>query len=74
MEGSTPGTDLKPGEICNQSGLYLVTHQAHRLPHKVVISQGDLLPPCRHCGEAVRFQLIMATGTETSARGAGQSS
>jgi hypothetical protein len=74
MEGSTPGTDLQPGELCPQSGLYLVIHQAHRLPHKVVISHGDLLPSCRHCGEAVRFQLIMATGAEASARGAGQSS
>jgi hypothetical protein len=74
MEGSTPGTDLKPGEICSQSGLYRVIHRAHRMPHKAVISQGDIFPSCSRCGAAVRFKLIMATGAEASARGAGQSS
>jgi len=63
MEGDSEA-ELHPGDICAHSGLYEVTHQAHRLPHKVVVVKGDTLPRCKHCGNAVRFRLIMRSFSE----------
>lgn len=56
--------ELRPGDVCAYSGLYEVTHVAHRPPHRVVALKGDALPRCKHCGDAVRFRLIMRSFTE----------
>ena len=68
MEGRLE-PELQPGNICAHSGLYEVihheaTHPAHRPPHKVVVVKGDTLPRCKHCGDAVRFRLIMRSFSE----------
>jgi hypothetical protein len=63
MEGESEA-ELHPGDICAYSGLYEVTHQAHRPLHRVVVVQGDTFPRCKHCGDAVRFHLIMRSFTE----------
>ena len=38
-------------------GVYLVTHQRHRLSHLSLAREGDIFPPCHKCGRAVRFTL-----------------
>ncbi|HEU4414056.1 MAG TPA: hypothetical protein VFT65_04685 [Candidatus Angelobacter sp.] len=58
MDDPRLGPELHPGDICAHDGLYQVVHQSHREPHKVIISRGDGLPPCRQCGTAVRFYLV----------------
>lgn len=42
------------------TGIYRVIHSAHRLPHEVVILQGERFPRCSKCSESVRFQLLQA--------------
>jgi hypothetical protein len=59
MEGDILGIDLQPGDICARTGLYEVIHEAHRSPHRVVVSVDDIFPPCRQCGLNVRFRLLM---------------
>ncbi len=80
MDGDTSATELRPGNICTNGGVYRVVHLAHRAPHTVVIRKGDLFPRCNGCGEDVRFLLVKQT-SETSPvfeavrmRGAGQRS
>jgi hypothetical protein len=80
MEGDMPETEFRPGDICVQSGVYSVTHVAHRAPHKLVIKKGDTFPHCNGCTDAVRFHLVKQSGGEEKIlsnqrrRGAGQSS
>lgn len=40
-----------------QTGLYRVLHYQHRLPHSVVMRQGQHFPACNKCGERVSFKL-----------------
>ena len=56
--------ELQPGDICAQDGLYEVMHREHRLPHSVIISAGEVFPLCRRCGAAVRFRLVIGSGSE----------
>jgi hypothetical protein len=58
MEGASRGEELLPGELCTRGGIYQVIHQAHRMPHNVLVRKGDRLPRCTGCGQAVRFRLI----------------
>jgi hypothetical protein len=39
-----------------QTGLYRVFHYQHRMPHDVVMKQGELFPTCNKCGEHVLFR------------------
>jgi len=64
MSGESVEGELQPGDICAQDGLYQVIHREHRLPHSVIISAGEVFPSCRHCGAAVRFRLVVGSGTE----------
>ncbi|HEY7402189.1 MAG TPA: hypothetical protein VIB39_01600 [Candidatus Angelobacter sp.] len=59
MESDILGTDLHPGDLCAQNGVYEVVHFAHRAPHKVVVSANNVFPACRQCGLNVRFRLLM---------------
>jgi len=68
MKGDSPGTELHPGDICAQSGLYEVIHLSHRTPHKVVVSAHDVFPPCKHCGANVRFRLLMHSISKPQAK------
>jgi hypothetical protein len=36
-----------------------VTHRTHRLTHIVLVDEGAMFPPCRKCGQDVRFELYM---------------
>ncbi len=51
---------LRPGQVAPRSGVYRVHHYAHRMPHAVIVLEGDLLPECSVCGDRVRFVPMMA--------------
>jgi hypothetical protein len=46
------------GAVVPETGIYLVVHSAHRLPHEVVVIQGQRFPRCQKCGDAVLFELL----------------
>ena len=50
--------NFKPGDIVPTSGMYRVEHDAHRLMHEATLVENSVFPQCRHCGTAVRFQLL----------------
>lgn len=50
----------RPGELVPSSGLYEVIHDGHRPPHKVIALRSDKFPPCRTCGEELRFLALQA--------------
>lgn len=41
------------------SGIYLVRHKEHRLPHEVTLLKDETFPPCAQCDKAVQFELLM---------------
>jgi hypothetical protein len=46
------------GTIVPWTGIYLVVHSAHRLPHEVVAVKGHRFPKCQKCGDSVWFELL----------------
>lgn len=50
----------KTGQQISDSGIYRVTHEQHRLPHKVTLIKGDIFPRCAKCGDLVTFELIQS--------------
>jgi hypothetical protein len=59
MRPASPSTPTySPGSAAPASGVYLVRHYQHRLPHEVTVLQGDLLPRCNKCGQQVVFELL----------------
>ena len=50
---------LAAGTQAPHSGIYRVYHYQHRLPHSVIVLQGDLLPACHYCGDRVKFEELM---------------
>jgi len=51
--------NFKPGEKCEASGIYLVTHDRnHVSPHEVTVILGELFPPCRACGQHASFRAV----------------
>jgi hypothetical protein len=57
---SMPGGSFKTGAIIPDSGIYRVSHSAHRLPHEVTLLKGETFPKCQKCAECVTFELIRA--------------
>ena len=60
-----PGSDRRSGPrtyetgaIIPVTGIYLVMHFAHRLPHEVIAIKGHRFPKCQKCSDAVRFELL----------------
>ena len=52
------GDVFKPGEKCEASGIYEVTHDPrHAQKHEVTVVYGKRFPPCRDC-EHPRFKLV----------------
>ena len=43
------------------TGIYRITHAAHRLPHEVVLIAGGQFPRCSKCGDLVSFELVLET-------------
>lgn len=52
------GSNGKPGERVPTTGIYRVDHDAHRLMHHAVLTQGMLFPSCRICCDQVTFALV----------------
>ena len=48
----------KPGEPIPASGIYQVIHKTHRRAHENIFAAGEIFPPCKRCGEKVRFQAV----------------
>lgn len=46
------GADVK------STGVYSVTHRAHRPTHQAILQQGDIFPVCRTCGMVVAFDFV----------------
>jgi hypothetical protein len=56
------------GDDILESGLYLIYHRQHRVPHEVTLLKGEKFPRCEKCDTAVRFKLLQAA-PEISADG-----
>jgi predicted transcriptional regulator len=55
------GDEFKPGQDVPNSGIYKVLHDAkHAEEHEVTCVYGKKFLPCNHCGEDVRFVLVIA--------------
>ncbi len=55
------GDTFKPGDKVPNSGIYDVVHDTvHHDRHQVTCVYGEPFPPCRHCGNSVRFRLAIA--------------
>jgi hypothetical protein len=59
------GGRYKTGEEILVSGVYHVTHSAHRLPHEVMLLRGEKFPKCQACSDAVAFRLLRAAKEAT---------
>lgn len=55
---------FKTGEEIRQSGIYLVSHKEHRLPHEVTLIQDEVFPTCSKCKTAVYFELLRAVSPD----------
>ena len=53
-----PGGSFKTGAVIPDSGIYRVSHSAHRLPHEVTLLKGETFPKCQKCADAVTFELV----------------
>jgi hypothetical protein len=47
----------RSGQKVPETALYRVFHYQHRLPHDVVIHQGEDFPACDRCGQRVVFSI-----------------
>jgi len=43
------------GQNVPHTGIYRVFHYQHRMPHDVVVRQGEQFPACNKCGDRVYF-------------------
>jgi hypothetical protein len=50
--------EFRPGQKVEISGIYIVTHDSHALPHEVTCVAGKTFPPCNACGNHPRFKLV----------------
>ena len=51
--------EYRPGEKCEASGIYKVTHDKnHHQEHEVTVVFGESFPPCNHCGNHPRFLMV----------------
>ncbi len=57
------------GEVIKASGIYLVKHRNHRLPHEVTLLADQKFPRCEKCAEAVLFEQIATVHLEGERRG-----
>ena len=58
---ATVGDTFKPGEKVPNSGIYDVVHDTvHHDRHQVTCVYAEPFPPCRRCGNSVRFRLAIS--------------
>jgi hypothetical protein len=58
---ASTGDTFTPGQQVPKSGMYNVEHDlVHRDRHQVTCLYGETFPPCRQCGNNVRFTLAVA--------------
>lgn len=48
------------GDTVPATGLYLVHHSAHRLPHEALLLRDEKFPRCAKCADRVEFELLKA--------------
>jgi len=59
MATATNSTAFKPGDLVKWSGIYRVIHdQQHASAHEVTCVAHHKFPPCNHCGNHPRFELV----------------
>lgn len=51
-------TQYHPGDRAQKTGIYRAVHLRHRMPHEITVLEGETFPPCKRCGESVRFELL----------------
>jgi|GEM_PF-1546790 len=51
---------FRPGDRVPATGIYTASHDQHRQPHDVVVTQGENFPDCRTCHDRVSFSLAQA--------------
>jgi hypothetical protein len=56
-QGSIVQKKYRPGDVVPESGIYRVTHDAHRLMHEATLLEGQRFPICKKCNHDVRFEL-----------------
>lgn len=52
--------EFKPGDKVPSSGVYKVSHQAHREEHEATLREGEEFPTCTVCERGVRFRLVQS--------------
>ena len=60
---------LKTGTLIPETGIYRVIHGEHRLPHEVILFQGEKFPRCAKCRDKVCFELVYPAEEIHSGRG-----
>ena len=50
------------GSRVSRTGVYRITHRAHRQPHEATLRKGETFPRCSVCGDAAMFDSIEALG------------
>ena len=58
MSKQTKKETFRTGAKVPESGIYKVTHAAHRLPHEVTLVKDADFPRCSKCKEAVTFTVV----------------
>ena len=48
------------GDTVPVTGLYLILHAAHRLPHEALLLKGEKFPRCAKCANRVGFEVLKA--------------
>ena len=50
------------GQRVSRTGVYRITHQGHRPPHKATLRKGESFPSCSICRNAVMFEFVEPLG------------
>ncbi len=51
---------MPAGKKVGRAGVYRVVHERHRPAHLSILQSGESFPPCRTCGDGVRFEFVQA--------------
>lgn len=54
------GVRYATGDKVPVTGLYVVHHAAHRLPHEALLLKDEQFPRCGKCADQVGFELLKA--------------